>query len=118
MNSEIRLAFINAGIDVDDCIGRLMNKEEVFLRLMKKFPEDTNFRQLTDAIKSNNVEAAFNAGHALKGVASNLSMFGILEHLVPLVEILRNGSLEGVHEEMQYIEKAYSKIINQIKDID
>ncbi|MBR6232339.1 MAG: Hpt domain-containing protein, partial [Erysipelotrichaceae bacterium] len=57
------------------------------------------------AIKENDLEAAFRAAHALKGVSGNLSLTPLYEKVVEITELLRS------HTQMDY-----SKMLQGILD--
>lgn len=118
MEDSIKQNFIEAGVDVDDCLNRFLNKDELFFRFMKKYLEDDNLERLKKAIDEKNVSDAFKAAHTLKGVAGNLSFASVLKPLVPFVEVLRAGSLDGAEEAYAKIKEANDKIVEQIHTLD
>ncbi len=109
----------NAGIDVEDGLRRFMNSEQMFEKYLRKFVDNDQFALLKQELEKKDTTAAeaFERAHALKGICANLSMAGIMEVLVPMVEILRSGSLEGVREKMPELEDRYQTIITAIKEI-
>jgi len=117
MDSEIRERFEKAGVDVTEALERFMNKDDLFDRFMKKFKDDTNLKWLEDSVAQGNVDDAFKAAHTLKGVASNLSLKGLLEPLVPLVEKLRAGEIDGAEQMLAKVKEAYSDIISAIDSL-
>ena len=73
------------GADTDAGLQRCMNNESFYLRLVKMIPGDDNFRKLKEALEVGNLDAAFEAAHALKGSSGNLALtpaclliFGVL----------------------------------------
>ena len=54
------------GADTDAGLQRCMNNESFYLRLVKMIPGDDNFRKLKEALEGGNLDAAFEAAHALK----------------------------------------------------
>ena len=48
-----------------------------------------SFEKLEGALKENNLEAAFDAAHALKGVFANLALSPVRDPICEIVELLR-----------------------------
>ena len=118
MEDSTRISFMEAGVDVDDCLNRFLNKDELFFRFMKKYLEDNNVEKLGEALECGDVSEAFKVAHALKGVAGNLSFAAILDPLVPFVEVLRAGSMEGADNVYAQIKEAHQRIVAQIKTLN
>ena len=114
MDEKIKHTFIDAGIDVDDDMHRFMDREDLFVRFMKQYPDDDSLKLLTEDIDRGDVHEAFEHAHALKGVAGNLGFKTMLESLVPVVEKLRGGSLEGSEEYIMKIRESDRKIRDAI----
>lgn len=102
---------IAAGVDVDDALGRFMGNEELMLRFLLYFPQDPSFPQLKEALDRNDAEAAFEAAHALKGVAGNLSLKGLYQSVSALVEDLRSDDLAAAAGRMPQLEVRYQEMI-------
>lgn len=80
------------GADTDEGLGRCMNNEQFYLRLVKMAAADAGFDKLSAAVESGDIPAAFEAAHALKGVLGNLSLTPMYESLSELTELLRAGA--------------------------
>ena len=78
------------GANTTEGLGRCLNNEMLYLRLVGKFLEDTNIYGLKDAVLNNDLDQAFETAHALKGVLSNLALSPLTEIMVELTENLRN----------------------------
>ena len=77
------------GANTNEGLKRCLNKEDFYLRLVKKVPIDSNFQRLFDAIKTGDLNTAFDASHALKGVVGNLALTPIFTPVSELTELLR-----------------------------
>ena len=79
------------GADVDDGLARCMNNEAFYLRLVGIVKGEKNFDALFSAFDEEpcDVEAAFKAAHALKGVLGNLSLSPLFDPMSQLTELLR-----------------------------
>ena len=78
------------GADTNSGLGRCVNNEGLYLRLVKMVPSNSAFNSLYESIKNKNFDAAFNASHALKGILANLSINPILDPVNEITELLRN----------------------------
>ncbi len=81
------------GVNVKEGLGRCLNNEGFYLRMVNKALDDEeNFRRLSAAVAAGDKAAAFEAAHALKGVAGNLSLTPLYEPLSEMTELLRVGA--------------------------
>ena len=93
------------GADVKTGLNLCMNSEDFYLRMVSMIVSEQSFSDLEKAIKENDLEAAFRAAHALKGVSGNLSLTPVSEKVVEITELLRS------HTQMDY-----SKMLQGILD--
>ena len=77
------------GAHVDEGMARCMGREDFYLRLVKMALGDANVGKLKDAIAANDLDAAFEAAHALKGVMANLALTPVLTPVAEITELLR-----------------------------
>lgn len=93
-----RYALVKAGIDFNEGLRRFNNSKELYESFLLEFPKDQNYKGLCTALEQQDVQAAFQCAHSLKGVAGNLSLQKLHTALLPLVEELRAGSLANASE--------------------
>ena len=86
------------GADIEDAMTRCMNNEAFYLKLVGMLKDDANFERLEEAVSAGDLQAGFEAAHALKGVAGNLSLKPLYEPVLEITELLR------VHTETDYTE--------------
>ena len=115
MTEESKRRLVEAGIDVDDALARLMQNEGLLMRLLRAFLQDANFAQLQEALAKGDVSGAFTAAHTLKGVAGNLSMKDLFARGSEVVECLRGGDLGAAAEKMPAVEAAYRKVVDALR---
>ena len=77
------------GANTAEGLRRCMNNESFYLRLVKKIPGDANFPKLYDAVDKGELDIAFEAAHALKGITGNLSLTPIFAPISEITEMLR-----------------------------
>ena len=93
------------GANTEEGLGRCLNNEEFYLRLVKMAISDQTLEQLKDALDRNDLDEAFEKAHALKGVLGNVSLTNVLEPILEITEDLRART-----------EKDYTAQINQIME--
>ena len=89
------------GANVDEGLGRCMGREDFYLRLVKMARADANMEKLSRGVADGDLDAAFEAAHALKGVLSNLALTPMQEPASQLTELLRGktpGDYRGLLE--------------------
>ena len=77
------------GANVDEGLSRCMNNETFYLRLVESLKGEKGFKSLQTAIAAGDLDAAFEAAHALKGVLGNLSITPLYEPVAEITELLR-----------------------------
>jgi HPt (histidine-containing phosphotransfer) domain-containing protein len=77
------------GANTAEGLGRCMDNETFYLKLVKMAVKDDSFNKLADAVAAGDKDAAFEAAHALKGVLANLSLTPIAETASEITELLR-----------------------------
>ena len=78
------------GADVKAGMERCMNSQDFYFRMIEMLLQEKSFDQLEDALNSNDLDRAFEAAHALKGVVGNLSLTPLYIDVVEITEYLRN----------------------------
>lgn len=78
------------GVQPEEGLERCMDNEEFYIKLVKTVPEDPGFTKLQEALERNDLDAGFEAAHALKGVVSNLSLTPLAEPILEITELLRS----------------------------
>ena len=77
------------GANTEEGLGRCYGNEMLYLRLVNMIPAEANFSVLENAIAQGNLDKAFEAAHALKGVLGNLSLTPMYEKCSEITELLR-----------------------------
>lgn len=77
------------GADTAEALERCYGNEALYLKLVNMIPDESNFDVLEQALADNDLDKAFEACHALKGVLGNLSLTPMYEISVEMTELLR-----------------------------
>lgn len=94
------------GVNVDKALERMKGNKEAYKSFLVEFFEDPDFEALKESIGENNAKDAFDYAHGLKGMAANLGLDEVYNALSVLVEILRQGSLNGAQEAYEQVMEA------------
>lgn len=78
------------GANVDEGLARCVGMEALYLKLVNSIFKEPAFERLEKGIRAGNLDEAFEAAHALKGVLGNLSLTPLYEPVAELTEKLRN----------------------------
>lgn len=84
------------GADTEQGLSRCMGREDFYLRMVHAGVEDPHFASLEKNLAKNDLQAAFEDAHALKGVMATLALTPLSEPVAEMTEHLRN------REEMDY----------------
>ena len=93
------------GANVDEGMGRCLNNEAFYLKMVNMGIGDASFGKLEDAISAGDLNAGFEAAHALKGIMGNLALTPILNPVSEMTELLRART-----------ETDYSELLAQVKE--
>ena len=77
------------GANVEEGLARCLNKEDFYLKMVNLGLKDERFEKLGDILASKDLDAAFEACHALKGVIGNLALTPLYEPINKMTELLR-----------------------------
>ena len=112
MDSRI---LMDAGIDAESALNRMMGSEALLERLFRRFLEDGNFSALSAAIEAGDREGALTASHTLKGMCGNLSMDRLYSLFSGQVDLMRAGDWEEAVILMPRIREAYDEAVSAVK---
>ncbi len=93
----------NWGCNVDEALERFVDDKELYITCFNMFLVDPSFVSLEQALNAQDVKAAFEACHTLKGVAGNLSAGPLYQSICDLTEKLRAGSMENTQQDLEKI---------------
>ena len=112
-----RQLLLAEGVDVDEVMERFMGNEALMMKFLLRFSQDENFAKLKQAMVQEDVQAAFEAAHTLKGVAGNLSMKTFFHQVSDIVEELRSGNLAEAEAKMPNLEAVYERTLDMLKQL-
>lgn len=108
---------LDAGINYEEGVARFVGNAEIYNKFLNDFISDKTFSDLEAAMNDKNIEAAFQAGHTLKGVAGNLSLNNLYDKLVVFVDALRgDGNLPLAESLYPDVQEDYKNAVSFIKE--
>lgn len=107
-------ALIQAGIDFEGGLERFSGRTDIYVKYLKKFPEDQCYPAMLEALEKGDIEEAFSNAHSLKGTSGNLSLTRFYDSLFTLVEALREKNLEKARELLPAVQEAYDVTVKAL----
>jgi len=78
------------GANTAEGLTRCFGNEALYLRLVATIPQDATFERLKQKIAEKDLDGAFEAAHALKGVLGNLALTPLYTPAIEITELLRS----------------------------
>ena len=100
------------GANADEGLQRCMNNEAFYLKMVSRFLEDKSFDKLKAEIDNGNLEEAFKAAHALKGVLGNLAITPLYEIIFEMTELLRNQTKCDYSDYIKKYDEKYLQLVS------
>ncbi len=94
------------GADVNKGLERCMDMEDFYIEMVELGLSDERFEELGESLEKDDLDAAFEHIHALKGVLGNLALLPLYETSCEITEHLR------AKETIDY-KPLYDKLISQ-----
>ena len=104
------------GANTEEGIARCMGNEEFYLKLVATVPAQKEFDVLREKASAGDLDAAFEAAHALKGVLGNLSLTPLYDKVCEITELLRaktDTDYTQLLSEITALKEALQKICEQ-----
>lgn len=119
MTNEQREMLAANGFSIEDAMQRFMNKEQLWLKFLKKFKADTSYAELVQALAEKNCRKAFEAAHTMKGITGNLALTDLNRLISEQTEYLREpaNNLEAAAQMMPKITEIYENTIKIIDEV-
>lgn len=95
------------GADVDRTLERMMGDEALYLKYLRKLPENPNITRLREAVDADDAEKAEMEAHTLKGMALNLGLVPLADLCADVVTDLRSGKKDAAYAQVDDVEKCF-----------
>ena len=111
MTAEIQQEFcLISGTDWEDTLNRFMNNEDLYVKILSKFPHDLSFDNLKKKMKEGDLSASFAYAHTFKGLAGNLGLTHLFRTASRLTEELRSNSVVDAPVLMENLTAQYEAV--------
>lgn len=104
------------GCDTDGALERFVKKEELYLKFLKRFPDDPSFAGIKGFIDAADYENALKSVHTLKGVAGNLGLTPLYTIAADMVTKFRADMPEAAVAEYDGLAKIYNELYTVISE--
>lgn len=105
------------GIDMALGIRQTGGNAALYMRFLKRFPQDDTFLQLQKALAEQDVGCAFLCAHTLKGLTQQLGISELFEPLHALCELLRTRDPQTLFEAQSICDAATPIYLRIVQDI-
>lgn len=113
---EFKDVFTSYGGDYEPTMERMMGNQKLYIKFLDQLLADENIGKLEQALQEENLKAAFEAAHALKGVVGNLGLTPLYESTCDIVEPLRRGDLGADYPSLFATIKQNFTNVKKLKD--
>lgn len=111
--------FEEYGGDYTATMARFMNNETMYMKFLNMLFKDDNLDKLSEAIKNNDLNSAFEAAHTLKGVVANMGLTPMYDAVNTIVEPLRVRKENPEYPVMlEKIQNEYVRVIDLHKKLE
>lgn len=114
MNPQTTELLANSGIDVEATISRFAGNEALFLKYLRRFPADGTFEALGKAMSEQELSAASDACHTLKGVAGNLGLAPLFDACITMMVACRAGDWQCMAANFDDVQRRYRQMVDMI----
>lgn len=116
MTTEIRQEFcLISGADWEETLNRFMNNEDLYVKILSKFPDDLSLDNLKKKMKEGDLSASFTYAHTLKGLTGNLGLTRLFQTASLLTEELRSNSIVNAPALMENLTAQYEAVCDIIR---
>jgi len=102
-------------VNVAEGLKRVMNNSKIYVRLLTKFKEDPNLKELETDLASGEIEKARTPVHTLKGIAANLSLMELYKQSLELEAQIKAGSLK--ENQLTIFKGTYTQTMTEIDKV-
>ncbi len=114
--SKLFGALKEIGVDVDKTISRFMDNSEIYIKFLKRFPDEDRITPIKTAAAEHDCAALAEKAHKLKGVAANLGMDELSQAAEVIVKKAKNDTSDGLDDDITLIERLNEEICRVIRD--
>lgn len=96
-------------IDLEGTLGRFSGNEGLYLRFLRRLPQDKTFEQLAQGVEQGDAQIMEQAAHTLKGVAANLGLEDLRQASDGVVQAVRAGQTGEACGQFERVRQAFQR---------
>lgn len=105
-------------IDSEETLKRFGNNMDILERFILKFPEDSTFQKLENALEVRDFELVERSAHTLKGLASNLGFSALSQYASACVTAVRENAYSRLPDAFGDTKTEYERIIHVLNEYE
>ena len=105
-------------IDVESSIARFAGMEIMYVKYLKKLPEDKTFEELKAAVEADDGKEIEIKAHTLKGICGNLGLTGLYQKSDALVKAVREGRTEEIRPLYTEIKDLMEETVPLLRELE
>jgi HPt (histidine-containing phosphotransfer) domain-containing protein len=98
-------------VDVEEGSKRVMNNTKLYVRLLTKFKDDHNLKDLEAALAAGEMEKAQAFAHTIKGLAGNLSLTELFKQSLELETQIKAKNVNP--EQLALVKSVYAQTLTE-----
>ena len=102
-------------VNEEDGIKRVMNNAALYVKLLAKFKNDTNMKDLVGFVSAGDWEKAQTSVHTIKGIAANLSLTELYNQSLDVETQIKGKSIK--QESLENIQKCFNETLIAIEGV-
>ena len=111
---DVKQFYADVNGNYEEALSRLMN-DAFIARMVGKFYANNSYNDMISAYEKKDVQALFNAAHAFKGVAGNLSLTSLFDVASIIAEATRGGEMVNVDKEISLLKERYAIFVDSYR---
>lgn len=115
MNANL---YESLSINHDEILRRFSGNEGIFLKFLKRFPDEPTFADLQKAAAENDFAKIETTAHTLKGIAGNLGINSVFDTSADLVNAVRAKEYDKVPGLFEKLSQTYNNICDIIRNAE
>lgn len=105
-------------IDVEGSLSRFAGMEKMYIKFLKKLPEDGNYEKLKEAVEKKETDNIEVYAHTLKGICGNLGLTYLYEKSTQIVAAVREDRAQEIPGLMNELSEEMEKAAELIRKLD
>jgi HPt (histidine-containing phosphotransfer) domain-containing protein len=102
-------------VNIEEGIKRVMNNTKLYVKLLVKFKEDTNVKELESALAAGDLEKAQVSAHTIKGIAANLSLIELQKQTLEIETQIKSKSVNP--DQINTIKNVYNQTLTEVDKV-